>query len=137
MDALTYGPSAAHITSRCDLSHSPWFNSEANFASGGEHLDKSAQQRSQPITLQGNVLGTRSGVWTIQVEHMRNEAGVCVLLLLLRARHLEQRRLILWLEEALLCAASSRELVAAAIREWIDSTEGDGQLDLRGLEVQG
>jgi hypothetical protein len=98
-------------------------------------VGNSVQQHRSLITLQGNVLGSRKGVWTIRVEHVRSEADVCVMLLLLRARHLEQRRLILWLEENLLCVASSRELVAAAIREWIDVTEGDGQLDLRGLEV--
>jgi hypothetical protein len=99
-------------------------------------VSNAVQQQLSPITLQDNVLGSRKGVWTIRVEFMHREGDSCVLLLLLRARHLEERRLILWLEEELLYVAHSRELVAGAIREWIDTTNGDGQLDLRDLKVQ-
>ena len=99
-------------------------------------MSSSIQQHLRPITLHGNVLGTQKGVWVIGVEHLHSEASFCVLLLLLRARDLEQRRLILWLEESALCVASSRERVAAAIREWIEGTQGDGQLDLRGSVFQ-
>jgi hypothetical protein len=79
-------------------------------------VGNSVQQHRSLITLQDNVLGSRKAVSTIRVEHMRSEGGACVLLLLLQARHLEQRRLKLWLENNLICVARSRELVAAAIR---------------------
>jgi hypothetical protein len=99
-------------------------------------MSNAVQQPLRPITLQGNVLGSQKGVWSLDVEHTDSEGDLCVLLLNLRSRCLDQRRLILWLPQNALCVASSRELIAAAVREWIDSTEGDGKLDLRGSIVE-
>ena len=98
-------------------------------------MGNSVQRHLSPITLQDNGLGTRKGVWTIRVKHTYSKDGLSELLLVLRARHREQRGLILRLKEKVLCVASSRELVAAAIREWIDGSAGDGLLDLSSFAV--
>jgi hypothetical protein len=51
----------------------------------------------------------------------------------LKARHVEERRLVLRVRDTALASVESREFVAQGIRNWIEQTEGDGELDLRSL----
>jgi hypothetical protein len=97
-------------------------------------VPKSGQQ-SRSFSLQGNVLGTRKGVWVLGVAGVVIANGDFELILWLRARHLEERRLVLLVRDTALASVQSRELVAEGIRNWIEQTEGDGQLDLRSMAL--
>jgi hypothetical protein len=101
--------------------------------SQGEFMNDTPQV-SPSVALQGNVLGTRKGVWVIDVQGTEKTDGAALTIkLLLKNRQLHRRTLTLQVEPSALEWPSFRELLACATRAWIESTEGHGYLDLTSL----
>jgi len=96
------------------------------------------------VPLNGSVLGTAKGTWVIHVdEAVRVEGTATVLLNLTLERGTRKvddatlmRRLGLLLPAVVLKEFRLRESVACDIRSWLESTEGNGFLDLRATYLQ-
>jgi hypothetical protein len=91
------------------------------------------------VPLNGSVLGTAKGTWVIHVdEAVRVEGTATVLLNVTLQRGVRNpddvvvtRRVGLLVPSSVLNEFRLREAVACDIRGWLESTDGDGFLDLR------
>ena len=91
------------------------------------------------VPLNGSVLGTAKGTWVIHVEEAVRVEGSPTLLLNITLQRgvrmpedaVVMRHLGLLLAASVLSEFRLRESVACAIRNWLESTDTDGFLDLR------
>jgi len=96
------------------------------------------------VPLNGSVLGTVKGTWIIRVDEAMRLKGTTTLVLnvtLERSRRSPEeacvrRRLGLLLSSSVMDEFRLREGVACDIRGWLESTDGDGFLDLRAIYIQ-
>jgi hypothetical protein len=94
---------------------------------------------AERIPLNGSVLGTAKGTWVIHVDEAVRVEGTAALVLnvtLERGVRNEDdvvvtRHIGLMVPSCVLDEFRLREAVACDIRGWLESTDGDGFLDLR------
>ena len=93
----------------------------------------------ESVPLNGSVLGTAKGTWVIHVDEAVRVEGTPTVLLNVTLRRearnpddvILTRRVGLLLPSCALDEFRLREAVACDIRGWLESTDGDGFLDLR------